>query len=417
MKRDNFKYNNLTESIDNKKLEELREQVRKLRDFKQPEQRTEEWYNYRNTMITASDWATVLGKNSYSASNRDLLLQKVTGITKNFTAPAVEWGKKYEPIANKIYEKRNNVEVIEFGCLRHPIHEFLGASPDGITKDGIMLEIKCPISRLITGIPTDYYWIQVQGQLEVCDLDQCDFLECKIIEYDGNDEHDTEFIYLTDNYEGNYSLNSNGMEKGVIAVYLDKNTDNKIYKYSELGIIDDEYYSFIENQNDTEDLFLIGITYWYLDTISCQPINRDKEWFNRALPDLKKFWKEVEYHKNIGPEILKKEIEEEKSKRLLERQNKRQTRNNIKSDNITIDNDYKIEGCLFNIVDIRKSNNINNDEKIEYNMIKNNECLFDIKDIRKINEKDKIVEEIDELEITFSTKMCLFDKDDIRKNK
>jgi putative phage-type endonuclease len=413
MKRNNFKYNNSIESIDKNKLEELREQVKKLREYKQPEQRTEEWYNYRNTMITASDWATVLGKNSYSSSNRDLLLQKVTGITKNFSAPAVEWGKKYEPVANKIYEKRNNVEVIEFGCLRHPIYEFLGASPDGITEDGIMLEIKCPISRVITGIPPDNYWIQVQGQLEVCDLDQCDFLECKIVEYDENDEEDIEMIYLTDNYEGDYTLHSNGMEKGIIAVYLDKNTDNKIYKYSELGIINDEYYNFIENQMDTEDLLLIGITYWYLDTISCQPINRDKEWFKRALPDLKKFWQEVEYYKNIGPEILKKEIEEEKLKRLLERQNKKQIRTNKKYENNLIDNDYKIEECLFDIVDIRKSKETDIHEYLN----NNNECLFDIKDIRKIDHKEKIIENSNELEISFSNKICLFDKDDIRKNK
>ena len=144
----------------------------------------------------------------------------------------------------QLYMKEKNTHVLEFGFIQHSRLKWLGASPDGITNDGIMLEIKCPISRIITGIPPDNYWIQVQGQLEVCDLEECDFLECKIIEYDGNDNEDTEFIYLTDNYEGDYTLNSNGMEKGVIAVYLDKNTDNKIYKYSELGIIDDEYYNF-----------------------------------------------------------------------------------------------------------------------------------------------------------------------------
>ena len=217
-------------------------------------------------------------------------------------------------------DRRNNVEVIEFGCLRHPTHEFLGASPDGITEDGIMLEIKCPISRIITGIPPDNYWIQVQGQLEVCDLEECDFLECKIIEYDGNDNEDTEFIYLTDNYEGDYTLNSNGMEKGVIAVYLDKNTDNKIYKYSELGIIDDEYYNFIENQMDTEDLLLIGITYWYLDTISCVPIYRDKEWFNNVKDDIKKVHDQITFYQSNKETFLKfvEECHLKKNKKYME---------------------------------------------------------------------------------------------------
>jgi hypothetical protein len=106
------------------------------------------------------------------------------------------WGNKYESVAVLIYEYRNNVKVLEFGCLKHPFINFLGASPDGITEDGIMLEIKCPSTREITGIPPPYYWCQVQGQLEVCELDRCDFLECKIKEYDGEEE------YLNDNYDG-----------------------------------------------------------------------------------------------------------------------------------------------------------------------------------------------------------------------
>ena len=62
-------------------------------------------------------------------------------------------GTKYEPIATTAYEIRNKTSVIEFGCLPHPIYTTLGASLDGITPDGIMLEIKCPYSREIKGYP------------------------------------------------------------------------------------------------------------------------------------------------------------------------------------------------------------------------------------------------------------------------
>ena len=44
--------------------------------------------------------------------------------------------------------------------------EYLAASPDGITPDGVMLEIKCPLSREIKGIPPIYYWQQMQQQLD-----------------------------------------------------------------------------------------------------------------------------------------------------------------------------------------------------------------------------------------------------------
>ena len=38
-----------------------------------------------------------------------------------------------------------------------------------------MLEIKCPTKRPITGFIPEYYHYQVQGQLEVCNLNYCDF--------------------------------------------------------------------------------------------------------------------------------------------------------------------------------------------------------------------------------------------------
>ena len=52
-----------------------------------------------------------------------------------------------------------------------------------------MLEIKCPKSRNITGIIPPIFFAQVQGQLEVCDLEYCDFLECQILrEYNSKKE-------------------------------------------------------------------------------------------------------------------------------------------------------------------------------------------------------------------------------------
>ena len=54
------------------------------------------------------------------------------------------------------YEIRNKTSVIEFGCLPHPIYT-IRCFPDGITPDGIMLEIKCPYSREIKGYPPIYW--------------------------------------------------------------------------------------------------------------------------------------------------------------------------------------------------------------------------------------------------------------------
>ena len=79
------------------------------------------------------------------------------------------------------YEKVYNTRLYEMGCMKHPTLAFLGASPDGINclenhpLYGRMLEIKNPVSREITGVPKDEYWVQMQLQMEVANLDRCDF--------------------------------------------------------------------------------------------------------------------------------------------------------------------------------------------------------------------------------------------------
>ena len=62
---------------------------------------------------------------------------------------------------------------------------------------GRMIEIKNVVSREITGIPKMEYWIQMQLQMEVCDLNECDFLETKFIQYSNEEEYreDNEIEY------------------------------------------------------------------------------------------------------------------------------------------------------------------------------------------------------------------------------
>jgi hypothetical protein len=92
-----------------------------------------------------------------------------------------------------IYQHMYSTKIQEFGCIRHRDYAFIGASPDGINVDpkseryGRMLEIKNPVNRELTGVPKPEYCVQMQGQLEVCDLDDCDFLETVFKEYDSEE--------------------------------------------------------------------------------------------------------------------------------------------------------------------------------------------------------------------------------------
>ena len=110
------------------------------------------------------------------------------------TNSPLHWGQKYEPVSILYYESIYSTKVDEFGCS-HSKYSFIAASPDGIICDqssnlfGRMLEIKNVVSREITGIPKMEYWIQMQLQMEVCDLNECDFLETKFVEYSSQEEY------------------------------------------------------------------------------------------------------------------------------------------------------------------------------------------------------------------------------------
>jgi putative phage-type endonuclease len=150
----------------------MRDHVAKLP--KGIEQRTPEWYAARESLITASNF------NEASARPEAFLKKKLDA--KAFKgSDATRWGVKYEEVANLMYCHYNATEVLEYGLLLHPVHAHLGASPDGITPYGVMIEIKCPYTKTLADIPDDYY-AQMQGQMECTGLTECDFVVCRVKE-------------------------------------------------------------------------------------------------------------------------------------------------------------------------------------------------------------------------------------------
>ena len=139
------------------------------------EQRSTEWYEMRKNMLTASD--------TYNAiiQSKHLVKNKAKKIQQFIKSNALTWGIMFEPIATKIYAKENNdIKIYDFGVIRSEDKEieFYGASPDGITALGVMLEIKCPITRKIKENDIKKcYMAQIQGQMAVCKLNDCDFSE------------------------------------------------------------------------------------------------------------------------------------------------------------------------------------------------------------------------------------------------
>lgn len=167
-------------------------------------QRTPEWFEMRKGRITASEAAScfkvnlknvspyiaqfpdaevTLNKSANPYCTYDGFMQRKLGFDPFQGNEATRFGNTYEPVATELYERLYGEKVHEFGFLQHDTIDYLGASPDGITAKGVMLEIKCPFRRKPNGVPPMYYFVQMQLQLEVCDLEDCDYMECEIKEY------------------------------------------------------------------------------------------------------------------------------------------------------------------------------------------------------------------------------------------
>lgn len=150
---------------------------------KQYVQRSPEWYQVRESMLTASDVAAALDIKpfpSFKGSAREELLRKKTTASGAFSNRFTVHGTIHEDEARQKYEQMTGAKVLEFGLLVHPQHTWLGASPDGITTHGSVVEIKCPISReIVPGSVPHHYYPQLQIVMEVCDLDQAIFIQYK----------------------------------------------------------------------------------------------------------------------------------------------------------------------------------------------------------------------------------------------
>lgn len=157
--------------------EDIHPQVKKLLRIPQYKQRSPEWFEQRACKLTSSDVDSVLGNNKYSCY--DEVLFKKCGIKKPFTGnEATEHGQKYEDEAIDLYCKLYNKKTFSFGLLPHPSIDFLAGSPDDITYDGIVLEVKCPFRRkIIMGEVPLQYQAQIRMNMDICGLDKGVFIE------------------------------------------------------------------------------------------------------------------------------------------------------------------------------------------------------------------------------------------------
>jgi putative phage-type endonuclease len=357
--RDEF-YDKNRSSIDMSKLSVeqlcLFKQYEYLISLPQPVQKSKEWFDMRNNMITASNCGSVIGECKYS-SIKSILIDKI-GLGEKFKENKfVYHGKKYEKIAIMIYEIIYNSKVGEFGLIQHPSISYLGASPDGISMSmtldgkpnnliGRMLEIKCPPSRAIINkgmikgkICPDYYWIQVQIQLECCDLPECDFWQCHLIEYKTKDE------FLSDDVSNDIHTDSQVLNQNILTEIEVEPQKIKIDQRIRRGVLIElvpidtsivpkgeliEWYGtyiypptilmtpneYIDWANQTisniktlypelvEKYVVSKCVYWKLELSHNELITRQCDWFESNRKHYEVFWDRVKYYRNHMDEAI-----------------------------------------------------------------------------------------------------------------
>jgi putative phage-type endonuclease len=271
------------------------QQLNKLLELPLIKQRTTEWYEARKTRLTASDLDEAI------KPSNDRLAMKKAGIledTTNYnTLPPLKWGTMFEAMAIRSYsQERDDITVHEFGLIKHPLLENFGASPDGINDLGIMIEIKCPYSRTIVdnSIPNKYYK-QIQGQLAVCELEECDYVECDFQTYEDIPQ------YIQDNKDST-------TRHGVIAEYKNRQTDEYEYIYSDNYLTASAASENINNKimaYTNNDLLFLKVTPWKLRNINVQRISFDKELWENTVPKITEFWNKVVEYKKSTPDVVK----------------------------------------------------------------------------------------------------------------
>jgi hypothetical protein len=155
-----------------------------------------EWLERRRNLLTAS----VFGKVCKRRENTKFgpLVKRLLYSQSLANVKAVKYGKENESIALQQLSVQERIKIERCGLFIDDVYDFIGATPDGISDDDTIIEIKCPFSA--AGISADEaivqkkikfwkvdkdrnmvidknhdWYFQIQGQLHITKKDVCLF--------------------------------------------------------------------------------------------------------------------------------------------------------------------------------------------------------------------------------------------------
>lgn len=284
-------YNSVVWSIEDRK-----KNIETLLNAPQVEQRTESWYQESQKVLTASQFATILQS---GRTRGHLVVEKASGIVdtsqrrnvvETMELTPFTWGIRFEPIIKQIYCDLTKTVVKDMGRLKHKTDTRLAASPDGMIIEGPddrlgrFVEFKAPVTRPLKNIIPKDYITQMQIQMEVGDVEECDYLEVKFLStYNGKTPDEVESKYYGE-------------------IHVVSNEETLRYEYSPLNTK-----GWLPVLNETERIIETvkwGTSAYYLTTVG-----RSRSWFASVQPAIESFWKDVELMKEgsfILPESSRK---------------------------------------------------------------------------------------------------------------
>jgi putative phage-type endonuclease len=267
-----------------------KEVLDELINRKQIEQRTPEWYAQMSSILSASElgslFASVRTRAQLVVSKTQARAQRNQPLaTPSDSMTAFDWGIRFEPVVKQIYQYKYSATIKELGRLIHPKYTKCSASPDGLIYDcpnservGRLVEIKCPVTRQIDGtIPKDYY-AQIQMQLHVTGLNECDYVEAA----------------FSSKYNNTPEKIGPNLYNGYVAVIrypeISDATQNQefYYIYSPVNMTDDWTPEIRENEE------IVEIIPWRLNHWHEQVVSRSEEWWSSIKPMIDLFWEDVE---------------------------------------------------------------------------------------------------------------------------
>ena len=214
---------------------------------------------------------------------------------------AFKWGWRYESVARQLYETYitgldgEAVRVYDgLGRIRHPSLPRLGASPDGLimngSRQGRLLEIKCPPTREMDNkVPIQYY-CQMQLQAEVCNVEAVEYLE-------------VQFSAMPQD-RASYEVCSKGLKPWigkvcVCATSQDTPPANYTYEYS--PIFPNTPEGFQDCLHWKPEGIILESSVWYVKNWFLTTVIRNPRWWNAVgYPSYMDFWKDVEMARADG---------------------------------------------------------------------------------------------------------------------